>query len=600
MLTFTINSLPLLLDESASVRITRTNPACFMDAVPGDIALGITIPVNDHNRAILKNPERFEKYSEATSREFPGFEARYSGVLLMAGTLIVQTATKESYGGWLRSELGNFGKEQREKNLTDLPWPTNKTADIKASYDDDVDDCNFPSIYNPGFWDGIGREESVDVTTLDENGKWVTSKETVSALKNSAFKNYGNYMNHQNTVPLLPLKDGAVITPFLHLRYVLKEAFRMNKWFIGRNDMLLATGLFGNFTKDAMVYNNFNIADITPVYRISATYWNNPYTNEPQEIYEQVIDYFGWEIKPFKYADLLPRVSMKDFLIGIQNSLNYIFFFKNDSSVDIIDRNGILSGAAIDIDAYKVGNFEPGEQKNTRLKFTPEFDKDDALYGSGFEDLSDRWADFKTPVELKADLEAIATPEFGELRLVITENKIYEWTWVVIDQANINRQEEQMDTVGWKFISTGPQPYVYGTQNEEEEIKTAVSSLQQMTGTFGAWRQQVNQRGNLASMRSQYSDFTLRLFSARFFEVSTFYWHGNTGLFERRWRTWANFWKTRLPVEAEFNFPLNALSFVGDNICSKFTTEKGAFIIEEMETSFGLNEIGVTQVKGYK
>jgi hypothetical protein len=59
MLSFTINSIPLLLDESVSIRVTRTSPACFKDSMPGDMALGVTIPVNDHNRAILGNPERF-------------------------------------------------------------------------------------------------------------------------------------------------------------------------------------------------------------------------------------------------------------------------------------------------------------------------------------------------------------------------------------------------------------------------------------------------------------------------------------------------------------------------------------------------------------
>jgi hypothetical protein len=599
MLEFKLNNRPLLLDESASVRITRTNPACFMDSMPGDIALGISIPVNDNTRAEFGNPERFEKYSNATSREFPGFEIRFSGVLLALGTVIIQSANKDTYSGWLRSELGNFGKVQREKKLPDMPWPETQNMEHKPAYDDDTDDYGFQWIFNPGFWDGIGREETTETTVRDENNKWVTREETRSVLQNAHWKNYFYAVNPQVSAPLWPIKEGAVVTPFLHLKYVIKESLRMNKWFVKRNDMLIPGMLFANFTKNAMIFNNFNIIDMVLAVYPEYIYTWDPETNEYSALEVGKITNVSWQLKPFNYADLLPRVSMKDFLLGIQNSLNYIFFFKTDSTVDIIDRNSILTSPSIDIAKYIVGDFSPGEQKNVRLKFKPEYDKDDKLFGSGFEDLSERWADFKEPVNTLLLLNDIAEPEFGELRLVLDQNGIYEYTWVVIEQENINRQEEQIDTIGWKFVSSGPQPYIYGAADEEEEIKTSVSTLRGMTGILGAFQLQANQRGNLATMRRAYSDFSLRIFSSGL-TIPRFSWEGPAGLFETRWKNWARFWKTRLPVEAEFNFPLNALSFVADNIFSKFNTEKGEFVIEEMETTFGLDSIGTTKIKGYK
>lgn len=549
---------------------------------------------------MLGNPERFEKYATAASREFPNFEIRFSGVLQAAGTLIIQSAQKDNYSGWVRSNLGNFGKEQREKKITDMPWPVQQNMDIKDTYDDDNDDYNFVYIKNHGFWDGIGREATGEIPVEDENGNWVYREETQSVLRNAAFKNYFYGINPQKVGPLYPIKEGCVVSPYLHLRYVLKKFFLMNKWFINRNDML-DPGFFGfSPLKNTMVYNNFNIVDMQvntfPEY---AYYWD-PETNTMQQTEVGKITDVSWQLKAFNYADLLPKISAKDFLLGIQNSLNFIFFFRNDSRVDIINRNEILKGEAISIHKYLVGEFEPGEQKNVRLKFLPEYDKDDGMFGSGFEDLSDRWADYKDPVETKDELLAIADPEFGELRMVIQENKIYEWTWLVVDQENINRQEDQIDTIGWKFVSTGPQPFIYGTEPEEEEIKTSVSTLQTVPGFLGVYDFKVNQRGNLASMRSKYSNFSLRLFKPAFSLEDSLFWDGTTGLFEKHWKNWARFWKTRLPFEAEFDLPLNVLSFCADNIYSKFSTEKGEFVIEEMETTFGLNSIGTTRIKGYK
>ncbi len=55
-----------------------------------------------------------------------------------------------------------------------------------------------------------------------------------------------------------------------------------------------------------------------------------------------------------------------------------------------------------------------------------------------------------------------------------------------------------------------------------------------------------------------------------------------------------------MPVEGDFNLPLNVLYYVINNITNKFKTQEGEFIIEEMEVEFGLHVIGKTHIKGYK
>lgn len=307
-------------------------------------------------------------------------------------------------------------------------------------------------------------------------------------------------------------------------------------------------------------------------------------------------------VKYFNYAALLPKSSYKDFLLGIQNMLNVVFRFRSDGKVDIIDRNEILSGTAIDLQQYQVGTWTIGERSNLTLKFIPEYDKDDARYDQYFEDLSDRYTDYKDPVDTYDDLLLIASPEFGELRRVKNTGKIYEYKWKVVSNEDPYGNGEQFDALGWEFVSTGPQPYVYGTGEKEEEIKSAFSALQQETyGVLGTFPF-VNQKGNLLSMQSVWKDFTLRLITANPLSLGAqndLYWEDD-GLFKTRWRTWAQFWATRQPVEAEFQFPLHILLYVTENITSKFRTNDGEFIIEEISTEFGLNMIGSTRIKGYK
>lgn len=574
------------------------NPACQHDNIPGDAGMGIDIPYNDNNRALLGNPERFEKDGIGADREFPNFELRFDGFLLMSGTLVIQSATTESYSGWLRSNLGNFGKEQQEKKLPDMAWKQDQEFENKTEYNDTDDEYGLYTILNPGFWDGIGKEEKIETKVKDENGVWQVREDSRTVLKGFHLKNYGFYVN-----PAYPRSNpqaGMVISPFLYLKYVIKESLRLNKWFINRNDMIIPDLILGAPFDNAMIYNNFNIVDLNDVTTRTITGYEYDYvTDEVKEVSYDVLAMPGWEIKNFNYSDLLPRISMKDFILGIQNSLNFIFRFRNDGRVDIVDRNNILEKPANNINEFHLGTFEINERKNVRLKFTPEYDKDDALFGTGYEDLSDRWKDYGEPVLSLDDLRAIASPKIGELRLVVYENNIYEYSWVVVEQEDYKRQETPQDTLSWHMISTGPQPYIYGDQEEEEEIKTPLSTLQTSTLAFLPIGK-ADQKGNIGTLKSVYSDFTFRVVPQNIYISQPLFWEGGIGLFENRWKNWAHFWKNRLPIETEFQMPLNVLSFCIDNITDKFATEAGQFVIEEMTTDFGLNEIGKTRIKGYK
>lgn len=604
MLTYNLNNKLLILEEGTSLRIKWVNPACFMDSIPGDVGVGIDIPNNDHNRAILGNIERFEKYSIGNDRKFPGFEVRYSGVLLMSGTLNISKANKQNYQGWLQSDLGVMGEAQREKFLTDLDWKESQTFENKGynpGYNDEADDYGVKYIRNHGFWDGKGKEVTVDIPYTNRNGLPDIKEDNGSAMMVKHYENFRYMVNSFTELDeIATTGEGCVVSPYLFLRYMIKEALRKTGWFIGRNDMVGVGGLTYSlsFWKNMMVYNNFNIIGMewtTETY--TNWYWNDDDRDYTDEVVTEYT-FINWAVQQFNYADLVPKISMKDFLLGIQNTLNMIFVFDRFHKVHIIDRNEILNQTPTDLDKYKLGFWEIGEKKQVTLKFLPEYDKEDTLFGSEFEDLTDRRSDFKEPEATYVALLAVSNPEFGDLRLVKNLNKIYEYKFYVHTTEDANRVEEQIDTLGWEFVSSGPQPFMYGDYEDIEEIKSPLSALQKNPALNFY---ETVQKGNLANMRNLWSDFSFRLLDSNsFFYPDGLYWEGEYGLFEKRWKTWARFWANRLPVEGEFDLPLNVLISIVQNITNPCRESKGVFIIEEMETEFGLNVVGRTRIKGYK
>lgn len=603
MLGFYLNNKPFLLRQDTSVVISYRNPACFFDSLQNFAGLGIEIPVNDTNRSMLGLPHRFDRDMNRNSRKFTGFDIRYSGVILIAGTLIIQSANGETYSGWCQSDLGALGEAQQEKYINEMAWPEAQVFAHQATYDDDTDDYGITLVHNRNFWEGKGAEKEGYITYLDTGGIEMRKDETRSVLTFQFQDNYSYLVNNYNPADI---KDGCVVSPFLHLRYVIRESLRLNGFNIRRNDMLAGTYSL-SYLKNQMVYNNFNILELNlTTDPVTLPTWDYGVDKMVPIDYEQIAIDGGktWLLNTFNYADLLPRKSYKDFLLGLQNFHNYIFVFSTDGNVDIIDRNEILNTTAIDVNDYFRGEWEMGEQKQLRLKLISEYDKDDAKFGEEFDDLSDRWNDFGDPVLEVADLDLIAYPQFGELRLVKKTNEIYEYGWQVGTSENEARQELQVDVVGWKFVSSGTQPYVYGTAEEEEEIKTAISPTQHFSSLFGAITllcPVVVQKGNISKMRSLWNDYTLRLLPGNsVLHGRSLYWEGDEGLFKNRWEKWARFWKDRLPASASFQLPLNMVIYIQNNITNKFRTQQGEFIIEEMETEFGMHQIGETRIKGYK
>ena len=633
MLGYYINNKPLALKAETSVRIIRYNTACFFDEIPGDVAMGIELEVNEVNSAILGNPERFEKFSLKSNREFPDFEIRFSGYLLIAGTLVIQSANKESYSGWCRSNVGNLGKKHRDKFIHEIPaFNQLKTFENKANYNHLTEPYGCPTHFNPEFFRDKGHivklKKSVPNPDYVDLSWWedLTQKQQPATIweeykteaLTEAFRkstlHFVNSLNPDNTVDthgstalIKRLETDLfvnVLSPMLFLNYLLEMLFRDSKFFIDKNAIKESNAL-----QRLIVYNNFDITNVQfvtefitetipeivgPIYTIAAVTYTKFSIQSISRTYDGT----------FLYRDLIPKISLKDFLLSIQNLINVCFQFHRDGKVDIVDREAIIDSVPINIDKYLVNGWTMGDRKDVTLKFLFGHDDNDVLFSEKWVDIDDRRANEGDPVQTGEDLGLITNPKFAEIRYIIQSNSYAEYTWLQETQKDPKTGDDvEVDVLGWKHLATGFQNGFFNRKKlETEEIKTDFSTL------FGDQTVMTQHKGNMETTKLAYEGFTPRLLfymgsnvaKHQTLDLSLDWEDREKGLLAKRWPKWNRFWCQRQPVSTEAMFTINMIDYVGRNITNKFKCREGEFIIETMETEFSLQTIGNTKISGYK
>jgi hypothetical protein len=638
MLGYYINNLPLALSPDTSVKIIYYNPACYFDEIPGDVAMGIELDANETNRALLGNPERFEKYSVKNDREFTGFEIRFSGKLLFAGTLIIQATSDESYSGWSRNNVGNLGKEHRDKFIYDIPaFMQLITFENKANYNPLTDPYGCPTFFNPDFFRDKGRmvdltkkvpnPDYVDLTNFED---WLQDLfyDTVQPYIDEPYKTealseafrrscafFVNTLNPDKTVntigSIVPIKKiysdlfVNVLSPMLFLNFIITMLLRDAHFYIDKNAIAEHEDL-----QKLILYNNFDITHVdfvtgyvtvnipeieTDGYIIPAVTYT---TGSVQDISR------SYDAK-FLYRDLLPKIKLKDFFISIQNLLNVCFQFHTDGKVDIIDRETIIDSQPIDISKFMVGKWNMGEKKDVTLKFIFNHDDSDSMFSEKWTDIDDRRLLEGDPVGTLQDLENLTNPVFGEIRYIVQTNTYSEYAWTLETQIDPSTGDEvAVDVIGWKHLSTGFQNGLFNRdKTEEEEIKTDFSTLYSSSQTT-----QTLQKGNMETIKYAYEKFTPRLMfylgnnqAKNETDNIALDWEKKTkGLLTTRWPKWNRFWCQRQPVSRNAALPLNMIDYISRNITKKFNSLEGDFIIETMETEFSIDTIGDTNITGYK
>lgn len=598
MLTVTYNGNDIPLDADFSIRLTFVNPACYFDKIPVDYGIGIEIPVNRYSMAYFGHPHRFEKDASTNDRKFENVEIRFDGILLMIGTLNITNATNERYSAWLQGNVGAIGESQREKFINELDWGGFRQFENTAGFNDDTDDYCTGELYNKRYWEDTGRMVVENEEYFDDQGIKQTRELELSYLQQQHRNNFLSKVNLTYGGIVKVGGEGCVVTPFLFLKFMIKNILRQFKYYIDPENNAFNT--VPGF-KNVAVYNNYNLMVPIVDTAIKETYGTDPITGDQILVESQEVTSIIWTLEQFKYSMLVPRVNIGDFFTGLQNTFNFVFLFRSDMRVSIIDRNSILHMNAIDLDLYKLGEWIIGERKDVTLIFSQEYDKDDSVISDNFHDLTERKSDIGEDVDF---LGQVLNPFYGEIRRIQWADSYYEYKWDV-GVENTSTILREFDKVDWVFITTGPQPVFYGTGDQIEKIESKIS----VPYSHHVGDVRIMQKGSFFYMRNLWNNFSPRIFfylggntvqTVNASQGTSLRWAGEDGLFNKRWKQWADFWKSRIEIEGYFSFPMNMLSHVISNITGKYKTVHGEFIISEMEVEIGLHLIGNTRIKGFK
>ncbi|MDP3643080.1 MAG: hypothetical protein Q8S54_07805 [Bacteroidota bacterium] len=636
MLTLTLNGNNIPLAADFSMRLTWKSPACAFDKIPGSFGLGMSFPINEYTRSLFGFPERFAKYRTNNNQKFPGFEIRFGGVLLMAGTLTIDSASATSYEASLIDQVGVLGELEQERDLLDIPV-FSREIDWVSSPNYNPDEhayCAFP-IVNHGFftdkgltvkrtvWETVpGKAPRATGETYDIEVMSYLFNKTTACTVNKLF--YGSYVQtEESQINLFALTEKnnsydtgkvTVVSPFFFLNYVIKEALKDSNLHIGTNFLNENAQL-----RNLCIYNNYDITVTQYLQTGEIIYHQSSPKNVPAieigtvgvlelyyssagaRLYSYTRFYF-YKVIPKNH---LPKMKVGDLILSTQNLTNVCFHFLPDNTVNILSREKILTDPAIDLEPFFLGVWEIGEQKNVALKFVREHDSDDLVFAERFSDLSDRRADIKAPVANWTELLALPNPVEGEIRLMRSNNTFYEFRWITQEKVDgITMATDTTDVLGWEEISIGLQNgwHEFG-RGEVEEIKSSWSTCygnQLLT--------LVNQQGNMNTWKAKSQAFSPRLminnpYNAGGTQNANFsfeYEKDNTGILPVYWKNWNRFWSNRLAVSGDFDLPVNVLRHVIYNICSKYRTREGEFLIEEMSCELFIDRIGTTQIKGFK
>lgn len=589
MVTLERKNIALQTEPDFSVQIEDQNPFTKFDAIQGGKAIGITIPANDHNRAELGNPERFEKMGTANDRKFENYVIRHHGQPVIAGTLIVEDTDEKSYSGWLRDVIGNLAERVKGKYINSTTLGGEKTFENKVNYDPDTDDYCCPKLFNRHFWRDRGRTVTNTKELTDLEGNTFAREEEIGALTLQFLQNEQYFVNCPGNegVVIEGTDNAPVVSPFLFLWKAIEMIFFDLKIQVTENFLKTDPDL-----KRLIIYHTWNIAKQEFTTNAEVIYPVNlfdPSDTLPRE--EEVITVVAWSTDKLQYKDLLPKTELGDFLLGLQNKLNIVFDFNGIDEVRILDRETVLVSDAFDLEQYATGIWKLGTRKDVCIVLKSDTDSGDAAFSDNWQDLSDLREYIKEPVVNRGELNAL-TPELDEIRLVTGENSYYQYHWHTPEAETTDGSLQQRDILGWEKISIRFQPYFFNDgDRDQENISSSIGTVRQSNNGYPITQQQ----GNSAAFKTQFADFAPRLLFYLGNEIAgtetntlSLDYDGDKGLAANRFRYTLPFLANALPGKRTFKLPASIYYYIRQNKAAMpFRTAEGSFIIDSITAVAG-------------
>lgn len=581
------------LPEDLSIEVVQVSQLFNFDKLRGDYIHSFATKDTPNNRNILNQPDRFE-FRRHGAKVFDNFVVRAHGYNFINGIYELT----DGFTGNVYGDVGKIASSQVDKKITDFTLKANQTFINKENYDPATDDYCAPLIQNPDFFKDIGfvgnfHVPPYNINDIDESVLQYYHRKISHAVN---FRSGGEVLITTDSLNARPgdFSGGYngninVVTPMLYAFTTVRALLKQLHYFENENQIIDT-----DFIR-LCIYNNLNINDISAIFKDGSTSSDSSFDNTT--IYNlREIDRYTQTLRTFNYTELLPNITLKDLVLGLQNLINIAFVFDKNKYI-IIDRERLFIDTAFDVDKYFTGKWYLKGKANATLKFNMQHDSNDFYFSSYYQDLSQRTSDFGIDVATHNDLLNIYNPRIGELRRVINEQRIYEYGEI----TTMDRNGDEHIQIGWRFVSLDFQEGKYNSEDgiASELLITTPASTVPFSGTG-----QVRQAGRFSMRKDTEAGFSLRLLfdEANVGKNNTsnymLNWRYDNNLLNTRWKNTARYLANREAIEGEFLFPISVYATL--NINRKWRTRHGEFFVEKMITKFTHAGIGITKIEGFK
>jgi len=538
MLSLIVNETALHLSNDLSITLKFSSP--IFNAI-GDYTYPFKLPATPLNVSILGYKHRIEN----SNNPFQVFNAvlEYNGIVILKGTLRILTAQSDFYEATLYMDKGDFVFQKKYLTLQDIDFgemawtgETLRMDYFNACRNYVYPDRNFsmPQILNKSYYDELPEDPA---------------------------NHYFNYYLTGTMYYFSNIDSRTTLVPMLYLRFVLTKAFEKFEYQL--DDTFFAADPQFNAL---CIYNSVDANSTV----------NGPF------IYDKLKVLMNYH---------LPRMTLNDFIGGLETFFNIRFFVNNITKVvKLVSVDSIVKSTdAVPFSSNVVSIYTQIGDPINGFHLKMNMDTDDEFWTSmkGQEDL------VKDAVQKISDLPVWPACLSGEIRWVKDENLYYfnyNKVWVTINNINsLSLYSEFIHHQNDKAIDT---PYSTLMNQTDSPYDCAVGSAR--TNWLAT-----SPKLFFVKLHefSGYGTNDERVYASNFSPSHSLFYTGDNGLYNKQFKAFFDFYMAAKQVKIIKSislYELNQLDF-----SKKYEINGNKYLLSEIQASITHNGIKPATIVAY-
>ena len=542
MLSLIVNETALHLSNDLSITLKFSSP--IFNTI-GDYTYPFKLPATPLNVSILGYKHRIEN----SNNPFQVFNAvlEYNGVVILKGTLRILTAQSDFYEATLYMDKGDFVYQKKYLTLQDIDFgemawtgETLRMDYFNACRNYVYPDRNFsmPQILNKSYYDELPEDPA---------------------------NHYFNYYLTGTMYYFSNIDPRTTLVPMLYLRFVLTKAFEKFEYQL--DDTFFAADPQFNAL---CIYNNVDANSTV----------NGPF------IYDKLKVLMNYH---------LPRMTLNDFIGGLETFFNIRFFVNNITKVvKLVSVDSIVKSTdAVPFSSNVVSIYTQIGDPINGFHLKMNMDTDDEFWTSmkGQEDLVTSC--LKDAVQKISDLPVWPACLSGEIRWVKDENLYYfnyNKVWVTINNINsLSLYSEFIHHQNDKAIDT---PYSTLMNQTDSPYDCAVGSAR--TNWLAT-----SPKLFFVKLHefSGYGTNDERVYASNFSPSHSLFYTGDNGLYNKQFKAFFDFYMAAKQVKIIKSislYELNQLDF-----SKKYEINGNKYLLSEIQATITHNGIKPATIVAY-